>query len=349
MSLYFKARQMRRRPLLSLTFVGVSMVLLFYYISSSGSGTKSKQRLVPATGGTKSITRYPMDSLQATWQSFESQERVLILTPIARFYEEYWNNLISLTYPHDLIELGFIVPRGREANSALVRLEEAVKKLQTGPKKNRFAKVTILRQEFDSPFSQSEKDRHALSGQKERRAAMAKARNSLFTTTINAKISWILWLDADIVESPPTLIQDLAVHDKPIIAANCYQRYVDHGENKIRAYDFNSWQDSETAIKMANDMSDDDVIFEGYSEMATYRTLMSYMYVEGNGSHEEVLLDGVGATALLVKSEVHRDGAMFPPFPFYHLIESEGFAKMAKRLGYQAYGLPNYLVYHYNE
>jgi len=60
-------------------------------------------------------------------------------------------------------------------------------------------------------------------------------------------------------------------------------------------------------------------------------------------------LDGVGGTALLVKAEVHRDGAMFPPFAFYHLIETEGFAKMAKRLQWSSFGLPNYKVYHYNE
>jgi mannan polymerase complexes MNN9 subunit len=60
-------------------------------------------------------------------------------------------------------------------------------------------------------------------------------------------------------------------------------------------------------------------------------------------------LDGVGGTALLVKGDVHRDGAMFPPFPFYHLIETEGFAKMAKRLGWSSWGVPNYFVYHYNE
>jgi hypothetical protein len=35
---------------------------------------------------------------------------------------------------------------------------------------------------------------------------------------------------------------------------------------------------------------------------------------------------------------------MFPPFPFYHLIETEGFAKMARRLGWKSYGLPNYYV-----
>ena len=49
-------------------------------------------------------------------------------------------------------------------------------------------------------------------------------------------------------------------------------------------------------------------------------------------------------TALMVKAAVHRDGATFPPFPFYHLLESEGFAKMARRLGYTCWGLPQYLV-----
>lgn len=58
----------------------------------------------------------------------------------------------------------------------------------------------------------------------------------------------------------------------------------------------------------------------------------------------EVPLDGVGGTALLVKADVHRDGAMFPPFAFYHLIETEGFAKMARRLGWESTGLPNYFV-----
>ena len=50
------------------------------------------------------------------------------------------------------------------------------------------------------------------------------------------------------------------------------------------------------------------------------------------------------STALMVKAAVHRDGATFPAFPFYHLLESEGFAKMARRLGYTCWGLPQYLV-----
>ena len=91
-------------------------------------------------------------------------------------------------------------------------------------------------------------------------------------------------------------------------------------------------------------MGKDDILLEGYAEMATYRSLMAFMANSDGHADSEVELDGVGGTALLVKAEVHRDGAMFPPFAFYHLIETEGFAKMASRLGWQSWGLPNYYV-----
>ncbi|CRK35149.1 hypothetical protein BN1708_006650, partial [Verticillium longisporum] len=186
---------------------------------------------------------------------------------------------------------------------------------------------------------------------KGRRAVMSKARNSLLFTTLGPQTSWVLWLDADIIETPPTLIQDLARHDKPVIVPNCFQKYVNAETKKTeeRAYDFNSWQDSEIAQKLGAEMGRDEILLEGYKDMPTYRSLMAYMGQEGKDEHYEIMLDGVGGTALLVKADVHRDGAMFPPFAFYHLIETEGFAKMAKRLGWQPYGLPNYKVYHYNE
>jgi mannan polymerase complexes MNN9 subunit len=91
-------------------------------------------------------------------------------------------------------------------------------------------------------------------------------------------------------------------------------------------------------------MGPDDILLEGYADMATFRTLMAYMAEDGADTNIEMPLDGVGGTALLVKADVHRDGAMFPPFAFYNLIETEGFAKMAKRLGWSATGLPNYKV-----
>jgi len=185
-----------------------------------------------------------------------------------------------------------------------------------------------------------------MENQKARRAAMSRARNSLLFTTLGPATSWVLWLDSDVVESPPTLIQDLAAHDKAIIVPNCFQKFVNPktGQKDERPYDFNSWQDSETARKLGESMGPDEILLEGYSTMATYRTLMAYMYEAGGNPKQEVALDGVGGTALLVKAEVHRDGAMFPPFPFYHLIETEGFARMAKRLGWRYASLAHLIV-----
>lgn len=310
----------------------------------AAGSTKRKHR--PHPSGRTGVQHYQLNNVTTTGDPIGNEERVLILTPLARFYPEYWKNLLAISYPHQHIDLGFIVPKSREGNAALSKLEDAVRRVQTGKKADRFHGVTILRQDFETPTLQNEKDRHALSAQKARRAAMARARNSLVFTTIGTETSWVFWLDSDIVETPPSIIQDLAFHNRAVIVPNCFQRYKDNGKESIRPYDYNSWHDSEIALEMAKKMGKDEVIFEGYQEMATYRLLMAKQHEPGKSIHEETPLDGVGGTALLVKAEVHRDGAMFPPFAFYNLIETEGFAKMARRLGYELFGLPNYLVNH---
>ncbi|KAK5108535.1 hypothetical protein LTR62_008191 [Meristemomyces frigidus] len=290
------------------------------------------------------VVHYHMNNVTITSDPIGNRESILILTPLARFYDEYWDNLVKLSFPHDLISLGFIIPKGKDGNLATQQLQARIEKTQAPTNKNRFASITILRQDEEQTIAQDEKDRHALSAQKERRAAMSRARNALLFTTLGPTTSWVLWLDSDIVETPPSLIQDLASHDKPLIVPNCFQRY--HNKDKdamdVRPYDFNSWIDSATAKGLAEKMGPEEIILEGYAEMATYRSLMAYMADPNGDSRTEVDLDGVGGTALLVKAHVHRDGAMFPPFPFYHLIETEGFARMAARLGWKATGLPNY-------
>ncbi|KAI9803083.1 MAG: Golgi mannosyltransferase complex subunit [Piccolia ochrophora] len=298
------------------------------------------------------VVRYQLNNLTTTPTPIQNRETVLILTPLARFYQGFWDNLLRLSYPHELIALGFIIPRSREGNAATAALQAEIAKTQSGPEKKRFASISILREDFDPPIaSQNEAERHKMANQKARRAAMARARNSLLFTTLGPSTAWVLWLDSDIVESPPNLIQDLAGHDKPIIAANCFQRFIDPDTKKpsTRPYDFNNWRDSPAAQNLAAKMGKDDVLLEGYAEMATWRTLMAQLGDAEGSPEQEMPLDGVGGTTLLVKAEVHRDGAMFPPFAFYHLIETEGFAKMAKRLGWESWGLPNYFVYHYNE
>ncbi|OAA43175.1 mannan polymerase complexes MNN9 subunit [Metarhizium rileyi] len=366
-------RLKKANPLTLLLGLVLCLFILFFLVSPSTKATSSKPPLVAAhhhlspptspyrksasksglQAGPPPVVRYNLNNVTVTANPIENQEHVLILTPMARFYQEYWDNLLRLSYPHKLITLGFILPKTKDGNAATAALQQQIQKTQKrGPEKNRFKSIIILRQDFDPAIiSQDEGERHKMSNQKARRAVMAKARNSLLFTTLGPATSWVLWLDSDIVESPASLIQDLAKHNKDIIVPNCFQRYYNNDKKKMddRPYDYNSWQDSDIAMQMASKMGPDDILLEGYAEMATYRTLMAHLATDGGDKNLAIPLDGVGGTALLVKADVHRDGAMFPPFPFYHLIETEGFAKMAKRLGWQPYGLPNYKVYHYNE
>lgn len=363
-------RNIRRKPLLLVGPVAL-MVTLYLVVFSYSSGASSKQDKQPKYsykpknkswfGKNKDsiilrnlpknhISHYDLNQLTVTKNALENKEEVLILSPMSKFVPEYWDNLVKLNYAHSLVSLGFILPRNEDGNKALKTLERAIKRTQSNPA-TKFKKITILRQDSNSLESQLEKDRHALSVQKNRRSLMALARNSLVFTTISPSTSWILWLDSDIVETPPDIIQELTAHDKPVLSANVYQRFYNEEskKNDIRPYDFNNWVESEEGLKLAASLKDDEIIVEGYAELATYRPLMAHFYDPKGDKNTEMALDGVGGGAVMVKADVHRDGAMFPSFPFYHLIETEGFAKMAKRLGYEVFGLPNYLVYHYNE
>ena len=226
------------------------------------------------------VVHYRMNNVTSTNDPVANKETVLILTPLARFYVKYWENLCALSYPHELISLGFIIPKSRDGNTAMNQLQERIAQYQAPTNRHRFASITILRQ--DSPLSsqtQKEKARHAVEVQKERRAAMSRARNSLLFTTLGPTTSWVLWLDSDIVESPRSLIQDLARHNKPIIVPNCFQRYYSDEKQSMamRPYDLNSWRDSEIAQEMAKKMGADELLLEGYAEIPTYRALMAYM------------------------------------------------------------------------
>jgi hypothetical protein len=48
---------------------------------------------------------------------------------------------------------------------------------------------------------------------------------------------------------------------------------------------------------------------------------------------------------LKLYTDCHQ-GINFPAYSFENQAETEGFAKMAKRAGYQVVGLPNYVVWH---
>jgi mannan polymerase II complex ANP1 subunit len=131
-------------------------------------------------------------------------------------------------------------------------------------------------------------------------------------------------------------------------------------------YDLNSWQESETALALADTLDEDAVIVEGYAEYATWRPHLAYLRDPFGDPDMEMEIDGVGGVSILAKAKVFRSGVHFPAFSFEKHAETEGFGKvrnptlpkrssltciiqMSKRMGYSVIGLPHYTIWHLYE
>jgi mannan polymerase II complex ANP1 subunit len=93
-------------------------------------------------------------------------------------------------------------------------------------------------------------------------------------------------------------------------------------------YDLNSWQESDTALALADTLDEDAVIVEGYAEYATWRPHLAYLRDPYGDPDMEMQLDGVGGVSILSKAKVFRAGVHFPAFSFEKHAETEGFGKV---------------------
>lgn len=291
------------------------------------------------------ISHHNLNNLVTDPNALKNEEHILILTQIEEFSIDYWNNLIQLTYPRNLIDLGFIVKRNAKGDKSLKLLQNVITAFQTNSKNTIFNKITILRENESKEILGD-----GINSIIEARKQSAVTRNELLFSTLGPKTSWILWLDSQIIETPKSLIEDLTSHGKAILTVNIYQKNADEsGKSTSRPYEqLNklSWQSSQDWVETQHRLDDKTVIINGISNLKTGRNTINQFKDDNDITFGEIELDSVSAGCTLVKSDVHRDGAMFPNFPFYNLIDTEGFTKMAKRLNYKAFGLPNYLVFH---
>ena len=132
-------------------------------------------------------------------------------------------------------------------------------------------------------------------------------------------------------------------------------------------YDLNSWQESETALALADTLDEDAVIVEGYAEYATWRPHLAYLRDPYGDPDMEMEIDGVGGVSILAKAKVFRSGVHFPAFSFEKHAETEGFGKvrhrtkfrritayannqqMARKMKFSVVGLPHYTIWHLYE
>ncbi|KAH8921206.1 glycosyltransferase family 62 protein [Atractiella rhizophila] len=191
--------------------------------------------------------------------------------------------------------------------------------------------------------------RHSLVLQPARRRLLAKSRTWLLSSALREHHDWVLWLDVDVIQFREGMIQDLIRFAKEggadVVAPNCMWRTY----NEMGGYDLNNWKETEESLALQANMSSDDILIEGYASHPTHRNHMIHHPLSLDPDPTSSLLidlDGVGGCTLLVKADMHRQGAIFPAWPVHSQLETEGFARIVKQLGGKIRGVPRYHVYH---
>jgi hypothetical protein len=270
---------------------------------------------VPVEIHSSSIQYVDLNNIMSTSGAAQRHERVLVLTPLrdaVPYLPKYFELLEKLSYPHWLTDLAFLVSDSKD--ETLAHLSLALDRIQSH--KNPaipFASVQIVTKDFGLTTSQDVEDRHAFEYQAPRRMAMARARNYLLYTALKPHHSWVYWRDVDIVESPPSIIEDLISHNKDVIVPNIwFHRLNDQGVDVEGRFDYNSWVDTAKTKNMLKKLDTDTVVVEGYkSHFDTGRIYMAKMGDWRDDPRKEIKLDGIGGVSIMVKADVHRSGMSF--------------------------------------
>ena len=181
----------------------------------------------PLEINSSTIAHFDLNPIKST-ADLDNKERVLILTPLRdadKHLERYFELLVKLTYPHDLIDLGFLV--GDSSDTTMAKLSAEVDRVQRKTDNTAFRSVKIIQKDFGSiMYSQDVEARHGFESQAPRRKAMGRARNYLLSSALGPDHSWVYWRDVDIVDSPPPIIQDMILHDKDIIVPSKWTSWI---------------------------------------------------------------------------------------------------------------------------
>lgn len=147
-----------------------------------------------------------------------THDRVLILTPLrdaASHLRQYFLLLSELTYPHQAIDLAFLVGDCKDDTLSILNSELARMQLESNSQP--FRSAMVIRKDFGDSTGQSVEERHSFRAQGTRRKAIGRARNYLLYTALRPVHDWVYWRDVDIVENPSSILEDFMEHDKDIL------------------------------------------------------------------------------------------------------------------------------------
>ena len=259
---------------------------------------------------------------------------IVIVTPFAdktKRLKKFFQLLCSLTYPHERISVAIGQDAGASQEGEWAGVDDVMKALYPS-----FRDVTLYHLETKiSNISHSL--RQDVDVQPKRRMHMALSRNELLFRAVKDHHDWVIWLDVDLEYIPPNLVQLLLSPNEVIVTPACVQY------RPFETYDRNIWRETPSSLqyveKMRKSMGDGFVMIE---RKGSLRKRLVDIRDEG----KVVSVDGVGGCCLLVNTNCHRQGLNYPSYAFQSHVETEGFAKMASKMGYPIFGLPYVQVFH---
>jgi hypothetical protein len=206
----------------------------------------------------------------------QNKEKILVLTPLKDaepYLDRYFELLDRTSYPNHLISLAFLV--SDSSDNTIASLQSRIQRIQSRSwwRFNKFDSVRIFKKDFE--FNLPNDQRHKYEMQPLRRSIMARSRNWLLSSALRPEISWVAWVDVDVVEYPETIFEDLMRADADVVVPNCLLKREDFA---FWAYDKNNWQETDDSRRVQEGLDPDFVLLEGYYEFPTYRYLVSLCY-----------------------------------------------------------------------
>lgn len=259
----------------------------------------------------------------------EATPEIAILIPVrdgAPFLRRSLEQIRALDFP--LNRLHVLYGEGDSADDTSDIIRELGR--EYGAQFASFGSVRVGRNGPRLPRAERWRPRH----QRRRRAGIARARNDLLAAALPLRADWFLWLDADVIGLPPDLLRTLLAARAKIVTPDCV---LEEGE---ASYDLNAFLDVALFEPTEYFRHIRHGLFQPPADYHGRRHLGDLRYLP------RVPLDGVGGTALLVHSDIHRAGLVFPEIPYRDLLETEAFGTLARDLGVVPVGLPRLTVIH---
>jgi mannan polymerase II complex ANP1 subunit len=184
----------------------------------------------------ETVRYYDLANVQGTAKGWEREERILLCAPLrdaSPHLPMFFSHLRNLTYPHNLIDLAFLV--GDSKDDTIELLSRLLNEIQAHPEpKQRFGEISIMEKDFGQKVNQDVESRHGFAAQASRRKSMAQARNWLLSAALRPSHSWVYWRDVDVETAPSTILEDLMRHNKDVIVPSKdgdFNRFQDQNAN----------------------------------------------------------------------------------------------------------------------